>query len=183
MRQPSLSLANQKKVWRQWGEIIKAPTVKHSAHVHVYGCFSEKGFGKLYCFTQILNAELSCTIYKSTLLPSARTFFSKDNNNWILQEDNDPKHRSKKTHNWKVKNQIKCLSLPSQSPDLNLIENVWAILKANVNNHKPNSVKELIKIIQKEWKKFDNIFAQNLVISMKNCASLLLSNGGDHILY
>ena len=62
------------------------------------------------------------------------------------------------------------------------MENVWAILKANVNNHKPNSVKELIKIIQKEWKKFDNIFAQNLVISMKNCVSLLLSNGGDHIL-
>ena len=63
------------------------------------------------------------------------------------------------------------------------MENVWAILKANVNNHKPNSVKELIKIIQKEWKKFDNIFAQNLVISMKNHVSLLLSNKGDHILY
>ena len=63
------------------------------------------------------------------------------------------------------------------------MENVWAILKANANNNKPNSVKELIKIIQKEWKKFDNIFAQNLVISMKNHVSLLLSNGGDHILY
>ena len=63
------------------------------------------------------------------------------------------------------------------------MENVWAILKENVNKHKPNSVKELIKIIQKEWKKFDNIFAQNLVISMKNHVSLLLSNGGDHILY
>ena len=63
------------------------------------------------------------------------------------------------------------------------MENVWAILKANVNNYKPNSVKELIKIIKKEWKKFDNIFAQNLVISMKNRVSLLLSNGGDHILF
>src|SRR5579871_5026287 len=28
-----------KKVWRQRREIIKAPTVKHSAKVHVYGCF------------------------------------------------------------------------------------------------------------------------------------------------
>ena len=159
------------------------PTVKHSARVHVYACFSEKGFGKLYFFTQILNAELLCTIYKSTLLPSAITFFGKDNNNWILQEDNDPKHRSKKAQDWRFKNKVKCLSWPSQSPDLNPMENVWAILKANVNNHKPNSVKELIKIIQKEWKKFDNIFAQNLVISMKNGVSLLLSNGGNHILY
>ena len=92
-----------KKVWWQWGEIIKAPTVKHSAHVHVYGCFSEKGFGKIYCFTQTLNVELLCTIYNSTLLPSAITFFGQDNNNWFLQEDNDPKHTSKKAKDWKVK--------------------------------------------------------------------------------
>ena len=63
------------------------------------------------------------------------------------------------------------------------MENAWAMLKANVNNYKPNSVKELTKIIKKEWKNLDNIFAQNLVISMKNHVSLHLSNGGDHILY
>jgi DDE superfamily endonuclease len=100
-----------------------------------------------------------------------------------LQEDNDPKHRSKKAEDWRVKNQVKHLSWASQSPDLNPMENVWAVLKANVNNHKPSSVKELKKIIQKEWKKLDDIFAQNLVISMKNCIALLLSNGGDHLLY
>jgi hypothetical protein len=79
MRQLSLSLVYQKKVWRQKGEIIKVPTVKHSAKVHVYGCFSEKGFGKIYCFTNNLNAELLCTIYKTTLVPSAITFFGKGN--------------------------------------------------------------------------------------------------------
>ena len=44
-----------KKVWRQKGEIVKAPTVKHSAKVHIYGCFSEEGFGNIYCFTDNLN--------------------------------------------------------------------------------------------------------------------------------
>jgi hypothetical protein len=85
-----------KKVWRQKGEIIKVPTVKHPAKVHAYGCFSEKGFRNIYCFTSNLNADLLCTIYKTTLLPSAKTFFGEDNNKWILQEDNDPKHKSKK---------------------------------------------------------------------------------------
>ena len=33
-----------KKVWRKKGEIIKAPTVKHSVKVHVYGCLSKKKF-------------------------------------------------------------------------------------------------------------------------------------------
>ena len=83
-----------KKVWRQKGEIIKVPTVKHSAKVHVYGCFSEKEFGKIYCFTNNLNAELPYTIYKTPLVPSAITLFGKGNHKWLLQEDNDPKHKS-----------------------------------------------------------------------------------------
>ena len=75
------------------------------------------------------------------------------------------------------------LSWPSQSPDLNPIENVWAVLKANVSICKPPSVKELIQVIKKEWKKLNNVFAENLVASMKNCVSLILSNEGDHLLF
>ncbi|HWY33658.1 MAG TPA: transposase [Nitrosopumilaceae archaeon] len=172
-----------KQVWRQRGEIIKAPTVKHSLKVHVYGCFSEKGFGNICCFTNNLNADLLYTIYKTTLLPSAGIFFGKHNHSWILQEDNDPKHTSKKAQKWRTDNQVKRISWPSQSPDLNPMENVWAVLKANVSNHKPTSTKELIRIIQKEWKKLDKTFAENLVLSMKNRISLVLSNKGDHILY
>src|SRR5579871_4094458 len=85
-----------KKVWRYKGKKVKAPTVKYSAKVHVYRCFSEKRFGNIYCFTENLNSELLCTIYKKTLLPSARKFFGEDDNNWKLQEDNDPKHTSGK---------------------------------------------------------------------------------------
>jgi hypothetical protein len=89
-----------KRVWRKVGEKIIAPTVKHSAKVHVYGCFSEKGFGNIYCFTENLKAEHLCTIYKKTLLPSAKKFFGEDDNSWKLQEDNDPKHKSGKAQKW-----------------------------------------------------------------------------------
>ena len=172
-----------KKVWREKAEIIKAPMVKHSAKVHVYGCFSENGFGKIYCFKNNLTGDLLCTIYKSTLLPSATILFGKNNNSWKLQEDNDPKHMSNKAKKWRLDNKINYLSWPSQSPDLNPIENVWSVLKTNVSNHKVTSVQHFIQIIKKEWQALDKIFAKNLVISMKNCISLLLSNEGDHILY
>lgn len=172
-----------KKVWRYKGEKVKAPTVKHSAKVHIYGCFSEKGFGEIYCFTENLNSELLCTIYKKTLLPSARKFFEEDDNSWKLQEDNDPKHTSGKAQKWKDENDINRISWPSQSPDLNPMENVWAVLKANISNYKPTSTKHLIKIIKKEWKKLDGVFAENLVLSMKNRISLIINNEGDHILY
>ena len=172
-----------KKVWRQRGEVIKTPTVKHSAKVHVYGCFSEEGFGNIYCFTNNLNADLLCTIYKITLLPSAKKLFGKDNDSWVLQEDNDPKHTSGKAQEWRDNNQVNRISWPSQSPVLNPMENVWAVLKANVGNHQPTSTKDLIRIIKKEWKALEKVFAENLIVSMKNRVSLLLSNNGDHILY
>ena len=163
--------------------MIKVPTVKHSLKVHVYGCFSENGFGKIYCFTENLNTDLLCNIYKRTLLPSARKLFGKDDHSWILQEDNDPKHTSQKAETWRYDHQVTRMSWPSQSPDLNPMENVWAVLKANISNHKPTSSKDLISVIQKEWKALDNIFAKNLILSMKNRIFLILANKGDHILY
>ncbi|EFN89281.1 Transposable element Tcb2 transposase, partial [Harpegnathos saltator] len=48
---------------------------------------------------------------------------------WILQEDNDPKHRSKFCTEWKEQSDIVTLDWPSQSLDANPIENVWAYLK------------------------------------------------------
>ena len=145
--------------------------------------FLRRRIWTIYCFTDNINTDKLCNIYKNTLLPSAITFFGNDKHKWILQEDNNPKHLSRKAINWKIENQINRLSWPSQSPDLNPMENVWAVLKANISNYKPTSVKILIRVIKKEWKALDSTFAKNLVISMKNRISSILSNGGDHLLY
>jgi len=104
------------KVWQFPGRRKIFRSVKHPLKINVWGCFSASSFGKLVCFQQNLNAEFMVTVYKRGLLPSIECLFGDDSEGWILQEDNDPKHRSKLVNRWKEENNIEVLPWPSMSP-------------------------------------------------------------------
>ncbi|CAF3368546.1 unnamed protein product [Rotaria socialis] len=123
-------------VWNFPGKKKVIRTVKHPVKVNVWGCFSSKGFGRIVCFKQNLDAKFMCSIYKWGLLPTAQKQFGHDLTLWQLQEDNDPKHRSKLATNWREEKGIEKIDWPSMSPDLAPIEKCLATPQDEVKKEK-----------------------------------------------
>ena len=124
-----------------------------------------------------------CTISENGLLPSAQKLFGEDNSSWTLQEDNDPKHRSKLAKEWKARNSIIELPWPSMSPDQNPIENVWNVMKINVGKKRIRTAKGLREELKSEWYNFSKNLAENLVKSMERRVQSLIHMNSDYTLY
>ena len=157
--------------------------VKHPVKVNVWGCFSARGFGRVVCFKENLNADLMCDIYKYGLLPTARKQFGYDSTLWKLQEDNDPKHTSKLATIWTIKNNVQKIDWPSMSPDIAPKENVWQLVKMNLRKKNLSTYQSLVSAIKKEWKFLSSELAVKLAHSMNNRISEVIDNDGDFILH
>ena len=57
------------------------------------------------------------------------------NDGGIFQQDLAPRHCSKKVKKYFIDNNIMVLDWPGNSPDLNLIENLWALIKRRLLEH------------------------------------------------
>jgi hypothetical protein len=72
---------------------------------------------------------------------------------------------------------------PSNSPDLNPIENLRSIVKSKVEVRMPKNQAELRRFISKEWGKIQNSTLNNLVDFMRGRCELVIEKEGERIPY
>lgn len=161
---------------------------KHPYKIHFWGAFSASGTLDYYMFTETLTGDLYRHILKNNLFPPASLKMPR---NWVFQQDNDPKHTAHETTILLEQHCPSILDWPSYSPDLNPIENLWSIMKRNVEKevnklvlkHKPITIFVFEEIIQKEWENITPELCLNLVNSMPARLEEVIAKNGDKINY
>ena len=129
------------------------PSVKHGrCSVMVWGCFGGGKIGDLYRVEGTLRKESYHKILQRHAIPCGQHLIG---TNFILRQDNDPKHTSKMCQRYlKNKQSARILTVmewPAQSPDLNPIELLWEQLDRMVRRKTPSSQSILWEMLQEAW--------------------------------
>lgn len=190
------------------------PTVKKGGgRVCFWGAFSIAGVSPLRRIKGIMNTEVYEDILENSFVPflhqcgppqvapdaqdlettplkdrfrfsDKKRTFTRDR--WIFQQDNDPKHTSKRIKSvieqMKEDESIKLhvLDWPSQSPDLNPIENMWSHVKSKVSKRvrKQTSLDDQFKALEEEWKGISPDYITKVIESMpKRCKKVIEARG------
>ena len=117
--------------------------VQHTLSVMVWGCFFSQGRRYFLPIGQTINGTCYISALDAHLLA-----FMNIHECTTFQQDFAACHKSKAVMQWFQTKDVNVLIWPENSPDLNLIKNLWTMIKQKVSRSNPGSLEELKQIIK-----------------------------------
>ncbi len=98
----------------------------------------------------------------------------------IFQQDGCVPHRAHSISSFLEAEDITLLQWPAQSPDLNIIENAWAMLKRELrrNSTYPPSKDSLFNRLSEIWDSLPTSYCEKLIASMSSTVKEVQSAKG-----
>lgn len=170
-------------VWRRYGE--RNPTAYHRTNkfprsIMIYGAIGLDYKSELV----IVEGTIDSSKYQENILNSKMIDVLDSNRGkgtWIFQQDGARCHTSRESVTWLRSKCCLIQKWPANSPDLNTIENLWAIIKEAVYKLKPTSIEQLREVILNVWYSLDQSKINNLVLSFYQRLQLVIVNDGESI--
>ena len=176
-------------IWKKQGKgLIEREvhgTVKFGrGNIMVWGCMGWNGAGELAEIEGRMDADQYVSILEDHMLSSLEESGISEEE-VIFQQDNDPKHTSKKAQKWMEDHNITLLDWPAQSPDLNPIEHLWVHIKRELAKYSraPTGVWELWQRVVEVWNAIPPEVCQNLIESMPRRLEAVIKAKGSHTKY
>jgi transposase len=168
-------------------KVMEVPNGKAFSNM-VWGAFWDSGRSDLYLLDRDFESKkhgYSAASYIQILDHNLAGIWEPE---LVFMQDNAPIHRARKSKLWFQGNGIEVMEWPPYSPDLNPIENLWALLKKETYKVYPDldSLKgkgdeaetQLFQILQKAWANLREEVMEGLISSMPDrCAAVIIAKG------
>lgn len=147
-----LSEIQKEKAWQLPRKKVKRQNVVQDVKVNCWAGISWNGATSLHIFKENLTNNLYQGIVQEHIKEMQALY---PNKTFYLQQDNHPAHGRldflDEYQNFKV------LDFPPYSPDLNIIENLWATLKDRVAQDAPRTENRLVNSLRTHWQELTKV--------------------------
>lgn len=150
--------------------------------IMVWGSITYYGEGYAARIFGTINSEMILNILQDYVIKGMK-YYKMNPKTFLFQQDNARVHTAKVVQDYLKMSKIRTMAWPPNSPDLNIIETIWAYIKHRLYKYLDDA-----QNIDKIWDRFQDIwndiplhFIQNLYDSMPGKMKLVVQNKGSHI--
>lgn len=149
--------------------------------VNMWAWMSAAGPGELVYIPERSNGANYLDLLQNTMLPTVRVVYPEEEvRDIVFIQDNCPIHRCRLVSSWiEQQPNLRALPWPSRSPDLNPIENLWAIMVQRWDTRAERTKLALVTHVDEVW---DSLRGSNLceilVKSMRTRLDAVIDSGG-----